>query len=36
MIMDPSSIFLYGMEASMNREKYRGRLPNFLISLAWI
>jgi hypothetical protein len=33
-MMDPWSIFLYGMKAPMTREKYRGRLPNFLISLA--
>jgi hypothetical protein len=30
--MDPWSMFLYGMKGPMTREKYRGRLPNFLIS----
>jgi hypothetical protein len=28
-MMDPWSIFLYGMKASMTREKYRGRLAKF-------
>jgi hypothetical protein len=27
--MDPWSIFLYGMNAPMTREKYRGRLAKF-------
>jgi hypothetical protein len=35
-MMDPWSIFLYRMKAPMTREKYRGRLVKFLISLAWI
>ena len=29
MMMDPWSIFLYGMKAPMTREKYRGRLAKF-------
>jgi hypothetical protein len=29
MMMDPWSIFLYGMQAPMTREKYRGRLAKF-------
>jgi hypothetical protein len=29
MMMDPWSIFLYGMTAPMTREKYRGRLAKF-------
>ncbi len=28
-MMDPWSIFLYGMKAPITREKYRGRLANF-------
>ena len=28
-MMDPWSIFLYGMRAPMTREKYRGRLAKF-------
>jgi hypothetical protein len=28
-MMDPWSIFLYGMQAPMTREKYRGRLAKF-------
>ncbi|MDQ4101894.1 MAG: hypothetical protein M3115_06895 [Thermoproteota archaeon] len=28
-MMDPWSIFLYGMKAPMSREKYRGRLARF-------
>jgi hypothetical protein len=28
-MMDPWSIFLYGMKAPMTREKYRGRLAKF-------
>jgi hypothetical protein len=28
-MMDPWSIFLYGMKAPMTREKYRGRLDKF-------
>lgn len=28
-MMDPWSIFLYGMKAPMTREKYRGRLVKF-------
>jgi hypothetical protein len=27
-LMDPWSIFLYGMKAPTTREKYRGRLAN--------
>jgi hypothetical protein len=27
-MMDPWSIFLYGMKAPLTREKYRGRLAN--------
>jgi hypothetical protein len=29
LMMDPWSIFLYGMKAPMTREKYRGRLAKF-------
>ena len=29
MMMDPWSIFLYGMKPPMTREKYRGRLAKF-------
>jgi len=29
MMMDPWSIFLFGMKAPMTREKYRGRLAKF-------
>jgi hypothetical protein len=29
MMMDPWSIFLYGMKAPMTREKYRGRLAKY-------
>jgi len=29
MMMDPWSIFLYGMQAPMPSEKYRGRLAKF-------
>jgi hypothetical protein len=29
MMMDPWSIFLYGMQAPMPRKKYRGRLAEF-------
>jgi hypothetical protein len=29
-MMDPWSLFLYGMKAPMTREKYRGRLANLL------
>jgi hypothetical protein len=28
-MMDPWSIFLYGMKAPMTREKYQGMLANF-------
>jgi hypothetical protein len=28
-MMDPWSIFLYGMKAPMTREKYKGRLAKF-------
>jgi hypothetical protein len=28
-IMDPWSVFLYGMKAPMTRRKYRGRLAKF-------
>jgi hypothetical protein len=28
-MMDPWSLFLYGMKAPMTREKYRGRLAKF-------
>ena len=35
-MMDPWSIFLYQIKAPMTREKHRGRLVKFLISLAWI
>jgi hypothetical protein len=28
-MVDPWSIFLYGMKAPMTREKYRGRLAKF-------
>jgi hypothetical protein len=28
-MLDPWSIFLYGMKAPMTREKYRGRLAKF-------
>jgi hypothetical protein len=28
-MMDPWSLFLYGMKAQMTREKYRGRLAKF-------
>jgi hypothetical protein len=33
-MMDPWSIFLYGMKAPMTREKYRGRLAKFFDFLA--
>ncbi len=29
MMIDPWSLFLYGMKAPMTREKYRGRLARF-------
>ena len=32
--MDPWSLFLYGMKAPMTREKYKGRLANFLTFLG--
>jgi hypothetical protein len=34
MMMDPWSIFLYGMKAPMTRKKYRGRLAKFFDSIG--
>ena len=34
MMMDPWSLFLYGMKAPMTREKYRGRLAKFFDSIG--
>jgi hypothetical protein len=35
-MMDPWSIFLYGMKAPMTREKYRGRLATFFDFIGFI
>ena len=35
MMMDPWSLFLYGMKAPMTREKYRGRLAECDLQTSW-
>jgi hypothetical protein len=35
-MMDPWSLFLYGMKAPMTREKYRGRLAKFFDFIGFI